>query len=53
MRTTTRGHWQRFWEEADRLSLDDVYDNDGRLVRELFALGDPAGKRVLEVGAGT
>jgi len=53
VRTTTRGHWQRFWEEADRLSLDDVYDNDGRLVRELFALGDPAGKRVLEVGAGT
>lgn len=53
MRTTTRGHWQRFWEEADRLSLDDVYDNDGRLVRELFALGDPAGRRVLEVGAGT
>ena len=53
MRVTTRGHWQRFWEEADRLSLEDVYGNDGRMERELFALGDPAGKRVLEVGAGT
>lgn len=53
MRVTTRGHWQRFWEEADRLSLQDVYGNDGRIVRELFALGDLSGKRVLEVGAGT
>jgi SAM-dependent methyltransferase len=53
VRRTTRGHWQRFWEEADRLTLDDVYGNDGRLERELFGLGDPSGKKVLEVGAGT
>lgn len=53
MRVSTRRHWQDFWDEADRLSLDDVYGNDGRIVRELFALGDPAGKRVLEVGAGS
>jgi len=52
-RAATRGHWQRFWEQAAALTLDDVYGNDGRIVRELFALGDPAGRRVLEVGAGS
>jgi SAM-dependent methyltransferase len=46
-------HWQRFWEEAHGLDLDDVYGTDGRMVREVTALGDPAGRRVLEVGAGT
>jgi len=53
VRTSERSHWQDFWDEADRLSLEDVYGNDGRIVRELFAVGDPAGKRVLEVGAGS
>ncbi|MBU0742232.1 class I SAM-dependent methyltransferase [bacterium] len=53
MKVSTKRHWQDFWDEADRLGLEDVYGNDGRIVRELFALGDPAGKRVLEVGAGT
>ncbi|MDD5719814.1 MAG: class I SAM-dependent methyltransferase [Candidatus Krumholzibacteria bacterium] len=53
MRESTPGHWQRFWEEAARHGLDDVYDNDGRLIREIVALGDLAGRRILEVGAGT
>lgn len=53
MKASTKGHWQSFWEQAQTLSLDEVYDNDGRLLREIFALGDPAGLRVLEVGAGT
>ncbi len=53
MRASTPGHWQRFWEEADALDLDDVYGTDGRLVREISALGDLQGKRILEVGAGT
>jgi len=53
LRISTKRHWQDFWDEADALSLEDVYGNDGRIVRELFALGDPAGKRVLEVGAGS
>ncbi|MBC8424550.1 class I SAM-dependent methyltransferase [bacterium] len=53
MKTSTKRHWQEFWDEAERLSLDDVYGNDGRIVRELFDLGDVAGKRVLEVGAGS
>ncbi len=53
MRVSTPEHWQRFWEEADHLELDDVYGTDGRMVREVLLLGDPAGKRILEVGAGT
>ncbi len=53
MRQSTPRHWQQFWEEAERHGLDDVYDNDGRLVREILALGDPAGRRILEVGAGS
>lgn len=53
MRESTARHWQRFWEEAERHGLDAVYDNDGRLVREILALGDPRGRRILEVGAGT
>lgn len=59
MRASTPEHWQKFWEEADTLELDDVYGTDGRLVREISGLLDPdgtgdlAGKRILEVGAGT
>ncbi len=53
MRTSTPEHWQKFWEEADTLDLDDVYGTDGRLVREITGLGDLQGKRILEVGAGT
>ena len=53
MRTSTPQHWQRFWEEADTLELAEVYGTDGRMVREITALGDVAGWRILEVGAGT
>lgn len=53
MRASTPEHWQKFWEEADTLDLDDVYGTDGRLVREITGLGDLHGKRILEVGAGT
>jgi SAM-dependent methyltransferase len=53
VRESTPRHWQRFWEEAERHGLADVYDNDGRLVREILGLGALAGKRILEVGAGT
>ncbi len=53
MRASTPEHWQRFWEQADDLDLDEVYGTDGRMVREVMNLGDPAGKRVLEVGAGS
>ena len=53
MRASTPEHWQRFWEEADDIDLDEIYGTDGRLVREIVGLGDPTGKRILEVGAGT
>lgn len=53
MRASTPQHWQRFWEQADHLELDEVYGTDGRMVREVMLLGDPAGKRILEVGAGS
>ncbi len=59
MRTSTPEHWQRFWEQADALDLDDVYGTDGRMVREIVGALDPAGtgdltgRRILEVGAGT
>jgi len=35
------------------MSLDDVYGNDGRILREVFGVMDPKGLRVLEVGAGS
>ncbi len=53
MRESRRDHWEAFWSEADRLSLDDVYGNDGRILREIFGVVDPTGLRILEVGAGT
>jgi SAM-dependent methyltransferase len=55
VRESTPGHWQKFWEEADTLELDDVYGTDGRLVREITGLlgDDLGGRRILEVGAGT
>ncbi len=53
MRESRKEHWKDFWTEADSLSLDEVYGNDGRILREIFAAMDPRGLRVLEVGAGT
>ncbi len=53
MRESRKEHWEAFWTEAEGLSLDDVYDNGGRILREIFEVCDPAGMRVLEVGAGT
>ena len=55
MRVSTPDHWQKFWEEADTLELDDVYGTDGRLVREITHLlgNELTGCRILEVGAGT
>jgi len=59
VRESTPAHWQKFWEEADNLDLDDVYGTDGRMVREITGIfdltgsNDLAGKHILEVGAGT
>ncbi len=53
MRESRPEHWQRFWTEANRIELDEVYGTDGRMVREIVAIGDCAGQCVLEVGAGS
>ena len=42
MRASTPAHWQKFWEEADGLDLDDVYGTDGRMVREITGIFDPS-----------
>lgn len=53
MRESRKEHWEAFWSETGRLSVEDVYGNDGRILREIFAAADPRGLRILEVGAGT
>ncbi len=50
-RESTKAHWQSFW--SGRVAIDDVYSNDGRIVTELGKVTSLAGKRVLEVGAGS
>ena len=50
-RSSEKKHWEDFWSSSPE--LDDVYANDGRVVAFLSSTIDLAGKRVLEVGAGT
>lgn len=50
-RQSTRQNWEKFWEQKQK--VEDVYDNAERIVRRLKANVDLAGKKVLEVGAGT
>jgi SAM-dependent methyltransferase len=50
-RVSTLDHWESYWKgHAD---LDRTYSTGGRLTREILADGDVAGRRVLEVGAGS
>jgi ubiquinone/menaquinone biosynthesis C-methylase UbiE len=51
VRTSTEAHWTRFWRE--RAAIDEVYPTEGRVVEHILAETDVAGKRVLEVGAGS
>ena len=51
MRTSTEAHWTRFWRE--RAAIDDVYPTEGRVVEPLLAETSVAGRKVLEVGAGS
>ncbi|HDG68607.1 MAG TPA: class I SAM-dependent methyltransferase, partial [candidate division Zixibacteria bacterium] len=47
-----RSHWEKFWTQKKDPSQ--IYDNSGRIPAAVFeVLGDVAGKKVLEVGAGT
>ncbi len=50
-RTSERGHWDDFWRR-DR-DLDEIYDNDGRIVEEVTSRLDVRGVVCLEVGAAT
>lgn len=50
-RSSEKKHWEEFWSSSP--GLDDVYANDGRVVAFLSSRLELAGKRVLEVGAGT
>lgn len=50
-RASTEEHWNRFWTE--RADIDAVYPTDGRVVEMIEAEGPVAGKRVMEVGAGS
>ncbi len=50
-RASTLEHWESYWKgHAD---IDRTYSTGGRLAREVLAEGPVAGRRVLEVGAGS
>ncbi len=50
-RASTLEHWESYWKgHAD---LEATYSTGGRLAREILADGPVAGRRVLEVGAGS
>lgn len=46
-----RSHWDDFWRRGR--DLDEIYDNDGRIPRELGRRIDVTGMKVMEVGAAT
>jgi SAM-dependent methyltransferase len=50
-RSSEKHHWERFWSSSEQ--IEDVYDTDGRVVDALLIDLEPAGARVLEVGAGS
>ena len=50
-RASEKQHWERFWTESAQ--IQDVYDNGGRVIRGITRAIDPAGARILEVGAGS
>jgi ubiquinone/menaquinone biosynthesis C-methylase UbiE len=50
-RASTEEHWNRFWTE--RADIDAVYPTDGHVVEQILAEGPVAGKRIMEVGAGS
>jgi SAM-dependent methyltransferase len=51
VRASTEAHWNRFWRE--RAEIDEVYPTSSGIVEQILAEGPVAGKRVLEVGAGS
>jgi len=47
-----REHWETLWQEKKK-DVQQVYSNEGRILRQLLHVCDLRGKSVLEVGAGT
>ncbi len=50
-RASTLGHWESYWR--GHANLEETYSTGGRLAREILRDGVVAGRRVLEVGAGS
>lgn len=50
-RESLRSHWDSFWSEKG--DIHEVYSNEERILRNLKAVVDLKGKKVLEIGAGT
>ena len=50
-RVSTLGHWESYWR--GHANLAQTYSTGGRLAREIQRDGPVAGRRVLEVGAGS
>jgi SAM-dependent methyltransferase len=50
-RVSTLGHWESYWR--GHANLEQTYSTGGRLAREIQRDGPVAGRRVLEVGAGS
>ena len=50
-RSSTLQHWESYWRGHQ--DLDRTYSTGGRLEREILSEGPVAGRRVLEVGAGS
>lgn len=51
MADSERTHWDRFWSRPR--ALEDIYDNDGRILAEVRGVVSPEGLLTLEVGAAT
>lgn len=50
-RSSTLSHWESYWRGHQK--IEDTYSTGGRLAREVAAEGPVAGKRVIEIGAGS
>jgi len=51
MRESTRSVWEKYWEIHS--DADELYSNEGRIIRQLASLNPVRGQRILEVGAGS
>jgi ubiquinone/menaquinone biosynthesis C-methylase UbiE len=51
LRKSTKRNWDSFWKSKN--DIHEVYSNADRILRNLSAITDLTGKRVLEIGAGT